>query len=228
MSVVNGTEKWAVLFLQTMIWNRHWPDGFPKQSVKPLTDPSVELSIQRSTINAVAGLYTGEVIPFSGKDHIKVGDVTLKLDASRNVYVMNMQGGKLVYRFLRENSFHIKSATFELAPAIGPKKDQLMLAIAARCVYLDVVDCPGEIDRFVAHAITEGLGSNNNGIIASVDLSKALAQPISLRVSSNSVGVPRVKQATVFVRGDAIVAQATFDTVKQASVQSKLPIVSNR
>ena len=209
-----GAADWVKFFATVMLTNRHWPDGFPKQVVTPIANPSCEIGVSLGAINDALKLYKDEKFPLeSGDDHVVIGDVTLGYDTNRKVYLINVSGGKVRYDFIFSNSLHVRSIDIEAIPQPRTTNGKLFVDFLARCTRFDVEDCPGEVDRLVAHLLNKGF-AKSGGVIASVDVTKALSTPVELGTLSKTKATATVKEVVAFLEGRMLKVQADVTIAK--------------
>jgi hypothetical protein len=112
---------------------------------------------------------------------------------------------------MRRNSFHIRSADIELVPRVRRQGTSVQLDILARCTRFDIEDCPGELDRVIAHVFNEAL-ADRGGRIASLDVTDALDAEISLQTVSDRKAVPEITGLATFFdeTGIRLQAEVTF------------------
>lgn len=140
-----------------------------------------------------------------------LGPSTIELDPDRGVWKLNTRDGKLRYNFMRRNSFHIRSANIELIPLVRREGESVHVDIVARCTRFDIADCPGELDRVIAHVFNEAL-AGRGGRIASIDVTDAFDLEIDLQTLSGRNAVPQIGDFATFLdeRGIRLQAEITF------------------
>jgi hypothetical protein len=207
---------WFDLLLQSLIYERKYPDSYGPQKPDPLPNPSVDISVSDLMISSVVAEWLNEQIKFD-KGFLEITEGSLALNEN-NVIVLHVNKARISYKAGIQHTPHLQGGTLELLPVIwkkpGPNKSEsIMLAFKGRCTGLDVESCPGEIDRFLANAITKFLDVEHG--VGARDITKTLAKPISMGVASKQQLIPKATDLRAYVAAERLVMQANLEFTKE-------------